>query len=236
MAALSADDIRSYVRTALDVEVSELPNTLIDVWMQEAYDKVVALADRGPYWLHVTYTFDSVIGTQAYDLDSEPTLISPQPLQYIEDVRGDTWTLTPRSHRQMRAEYRQTSPSQAKSTEFSLWGRSLYLWPIPSAVISYQVTGTRQPIDWIAVNGSPDCPNEFHGFIADYALARGYAQQDDPESAATLLNGWEAQVKKLLVRSQDGMTSQPLTINGGNGREPWRAERSSLGPLIYTWE
>ncbi len=237
MAALSADDIRTYVRTALDVEADEVPDALINVWMNEGFDKIVALADRSPYWLHVTYTFDSVVGTQSYDLDTTDGMIDPTPLRYIEDVRGDTWSLVPRSHRQVRARYRQSDPSQARPTDFSVWGRSLYLWGIPTEVMTYEVTGTREPLDWVALGTSPDCPNEFHGLIADYTLARGYAQQDDPDMAQQLLGGWDAQVQKLLVRSEDGMSSQPLQINGGYPREAWRAERSNnLGPLIWTWE
>lgn len=236
MATQSADDLRLYVRTHLDVEEDEVPNSLLNYWLHEAYDRITAQLDVSPTWLHVEYAFDTEIGVQSYALDSVDGLIAPTALQSIEDLRGPNWSLNPQSHQLLRSRYRASSAPTGRPTEFSLWGRAIYLWPTPAEVQTIYVTGTRQPQDWIATNSAPDCPEEFHYLIADFALGRGYAQQDDPEMAQSFLQGWDAAVKALSIRWLDGQQQQPFIANGGLGREPWRAERASMGPLIWDWE
>jgi hypothetical protein len=203
--------------------------------MQEGYDEVVGYFDDSPTWLHVTYTFSAVAGQSEYDLDSYAGLTSPTALQTIADVRGPRWSLEPRPHRQTRDEWRQESPSAGTPSQWSQWGRSVFLWPSPSSAEEYTITGTRKPIDWLATNSSPDCPEEFHRLIADFTLGRTYVQQDDADTGQVILNAVVSSIQKLGKRYFDGTKAQPVVVNGGRSKELWRTQKV-LGPLIYDFE
>jgi hypothetical protein len=236
MASLSAADIRQYVLDYLDLEIDELPTSALNIFMQSGYDEIIGFFDESPTWLHVEYTFTALSGQQEYDLDSFPGLIVPTPLQEISDVRGPRWNLTPVSHRQARAQYRADTPQTGTPTIFSKWGRSLFLWPNLTQSDTYTVTGTRQPIDWIATNSAPDCPQEFHNLIADYTLARAYIQQDDADTGQMMLNAFTPTLHRLATRFYDSNDAQPLVVGGGlQGDNEWRTSKV-LAPLIYDWE
>ena len=236
MASMTAGAIRSFVRTHLDVDVDELPNELLDVFMRDAVIRIISYFDESPVWLQSEYYFWTVEGQQAYDLDATAGMTLPTPLQAIDDVRGPDYSLTPRPHRQVRSEYRDDAPT-GRPQQYSVWGRSLYLWPAPSEVDYFWVTGIRQPDwDWLtSADQTPDLPEEFHPLIAQWALSRAYAQQDDPQMADFYRGEFSTELKNLAKRWRANLTAQPLVLNGGRITEPYRTQRT-LGPLIYDWE
>ena len=229
MAAMTSASIRTYVYDYLDVEVDELPTSVLDVFMTEAYNKIVAISNNDPTWLHVEYALPVVSGTQSYDLDTTVGMISPTPLQSIADVRGTNWSLRGVQHRQVREDYRIASASTGTPLSFSLWGRNLFLWPTPGVSASYTVLGTRQPKAWVETNLAPDCPEEFHRLIADYTLGRSYVQQDDAEGGMLFLTGFDQAVQQIAARWVDGTKAGSFVVNG-NGLDTWRG--GGLGPLI----
>lgn len=237
MAAMTASAIRSFVRTHLDVDSDELPNELLDLFMRDGAIRIISFFDESPVWLQSEYYFYTVADQQAYDLDSTAGMTSPTPLQSVDDVRGANFSLTPRDHRQIRSEYRDDAPS-GRPQAFSQWGRTLYLWPAPATTNDYfWVTGIRQP-DWDWVTSSdqtPDMPEEFHPLIAQWALSRSYAQQDDPEMANFYRSEFSTELKNLAKRWRGTVTAQPLIMNGGRRTEPYRTQKA-LGPLTYGWE
>ena len=235
MASMSPTEIRQYIYDHLDIDATEVPTSVLNLFMADGYNRIIGEFDDSPTFLHVTYTFDSVTGTNEYDLDSTAGLTSPTALQDVADVRGPSWSLRPVSHRQARDKWRQTAPSSGSPNEFSVWGRSLFIWPQSTAATTYTVTGTRKPQDWLTLNAAPDCPEEFHRVLADYALGRTYAQQDDAEMAALYLNAFLPAIKMLSRRYFDGSVAQPVVVNRGSRAEAWRVQKQ-LGPQIFDWD
>lgn len=239
MAIMDAVAIRKFVRDHLDVDSSELPDSLLDVFMRDGFSRIIAYFDESPVWLQVEYSFTATVGQQAYNLDTTPGLITPTPLQTIDEVRSPYFSLTPRQHRQVRAEYRANAPLQARPQEFSIWGRTLYLWPKPADAATYTVLGIRRPNwDWVGTTGStgiPDLPEDFHMLLAQWTLARGYAQQDDLMMAGFYRDEFGQELRNLAKRWTTNDTALPMIMNGGRRVEPYRTQKN-LGPLIYTWE
>ena len=236
MATMSASAIRTFVYDHLDVDADELPTSLLDMFMRDAVIRIISFFNESPVWLQVEYSFDSVPSQQAYDLDATAGMNNPAPLQSIDEVRGPSYSLQPRIHRQVRSEFRSDSPS-GRPQQWSAWGRSLHLWPVPSSVETFSVLGTRQPNwDWISEGSSvPDCPEEFHPLIAQWTLSRAYAQQDDIEMADFYRSEFVSELKNIASRWTSNITAQPMVMNGGTKRDPYRTQKV-LGPVIYDWE
>lgn len=235
MATMSPSDIRTYVYDHTDTEVEDIPTSVLDIFMEDGYNRLLGYFEDSPPWLQVEYSFTCEAGTSAYDLDTYTGLTTPTPLQHVMDVRGPRWTLRPTQHRQVRESWRQDSPPEGTPTEWSQWGRSIYLWPEPTAAEDYTIAGVRQPTDWLSTNSALDCPAEFHRVVADYTLGRAYAQQDDPEMATLYLDAFVPAIRQLAKRWSSGVRAQPVVVNGGRNAEPYRAQRV-LGPLTYEWE
>ena len=235
--AMTLQEIRDFVRSHLDVDIEELPNALLDRFIQDGASRIersaVALGGRWSF-REVEYTLTVAANTQDYDLDAHADLITPAALAYIDEVRGSNWTLAPRDHRTIRAQYRaSTTSTSANPRYWSLWGRHVYLWPKPSAATEVFVLGIRKQTDWIATNGLPDFPSEFHDIIASWALNRGYAQQDDFETAAFFREEFKETLRDRARPYILGNDAPGFQING-EGRPPL-VTRNESG-LPYTWE
>lgn len=244
MAGMTANSIRDFVRTSIDVDDEDIPDVILDVWLQDAVTRIISYFDESPTFLQVEYSFETEVDQQSYNLDTlalftnesaSPVTTAVYPLQVIDEVRGPNYSLTPRQHRQVRESYRGDAPS-GRPQEFSFWGRDLYLWPKPSSVETYYLLGVRQPNwDWTANDLEPDLPEEFHVLVAHWALARAYAQQDDPEMANFFRAEFEGTLRSLASRFMTNTMALPMVLNGAGSREPYRTS-NVLGPLTYDWE
>lgn len=236
MPSMTATTMRGFVRENLDVDDSDLSDTLLNVWLRDAVIRIISFFDESPIWLQAEYTFNTVAGQQSYDLDTTVGLTSPAPLQAVDEVRGPLYSLSPASHRQIRGSYRTDAPS-GRPQHFSQWGRSIYLWPKPSAVETFSLLGIRRPNwDWLTTTTAvPDIPEEFHILVAYWALSRAYAQQDDPEMANFYRQEFAGDLKNIAGRWLAIPTALPMVMNGGIRAEAYRTSKS-LGPLIYDWE
>lgn len=234
MAGMTAAEIRKFVRDSLDVETDDIPDSILNVWMNDAVTRIISYFDESPTFLQVEYSFVTSVEVQKYSLDSTVGLTDPEPLQAIDEVRGPTWSLTPRQHRQVRESYPRTAGS-GNPLEFSIWGRDLYLWPKPSVEETFHVLGVRKiDTDWAtAGTGVPDLPEEFHILIAHWALARAYAQQDDPEMANFYREEFAGTLTSIATRFVANTTALPMIMNGGSLRRH-DPRTGVLGPLGFS--
>ena len=244
MPKMTATEIKTYVRDHLDVDDTDIPDSLLNVWMQDAVIRIISFFDESPVWLQVERTFTTSPNVQSYDLEDTLGLGSIEapillPLQSIDDVRGPHYSLLPRSHRQVRESY-QGIVTSGRPLEFSQWGTKLFLWPKPADAEVYSVLGIRRPDwDWLTVtatnpNPTPDLPEEFHPLVAQWALSRGYAQQDDPDMANLYRGEFGAELSNIASRWMGDVTASPMIMNGGNMRTDFDRSSRNLGPIFTT--
>lgn len=229
MAEMSLADMRTFVRDHLESDVEELPNSLLDRFLYDGSNRIENFTRKWSFRA-VEYTLPVVSGQQTYDLDTVASLISPAPLAFITDVRGENWTLKPQDHRAMRAVRPASITSQGTPTRWSQWGRTLYLWPTPSVTADYTILGYRQGLDWIASNSSPDFPEAFHELIAWWALNRAYAFLDDPELSAFYREEFGSELRGRAKHYVHATTAQPFVMGGGTTDV---VRDNGLGPLRW---
>lgn len=233
---MSLQDMRDFVRTALDTDTTDLPDTLLDRYIIDGSNRVEQFSDE---WIFraVDYTFATVANQQAYDIRSSARVSGiTQPVANVLDVRGPNWSLMPKDHQRQRREWRATSTNKSTPSEFTVWANSLYLWPTPGTIANLSITGYRSPIDWVSTTPTaPDYPAEFHELIAWWALNRAHAHEADAQMADFYRTEFAPALAMRARPWMVGLDAQPLVIGGKNTTEQWRA-RNGMGPLIYTWE
>lgn len=209
---MDLQEMRDYIRVHMDLEVDDLPDALLDIWIRDGSKRVERAESRWPFY-EQNYQFSTVAGQANYmksliggDLDQISFL-------YVADTRPALQWVNPDDIDQLQRGY----TGQSRPVYFAEWGDTLTLFPTPDQVYGMNLRGYRRAIDWVA-NGSgaePDMPTELHNVIATFALAKAYAQQEDPEMAAFYERQFSDELNEYRRRLLIMPYSQPIVVGGG---------------------
>lgn len=209
--AYTLDQLRVYVRQHLDLDESEVPNSLLDVWARDATIKISRTRKRWPFF-EASWVLNTVAGQQDYSLSS----FTPDCDEITSIVRNDR-RLVFMGRDEAEAAYLPYQTSQGYVTFYNVWADTLRLYPTPESVDVLQVRGYRKVQDWVA-DGSgavPDFPEDFHDAIRLYLLGMAYMQQEDPEMAQQFIGAFNAEMDVLKKQYGDAPGAYPLVLGGG---------------------
>lgn len=192
-------DVRSYLRTHIDLDASELPDELTDEFIRDATQYIETY--RPWNFLASTWTEDTADGTFEYPF-SAFTNGSGYGLSRIHAIFCTTASY--------RTQLRYAGfglaigdRSEGAPSKWSQWGESLMLVPVPDGVYSLYIMGWRKPHDWV---GDGTGTNVFH-LDADFdtplktwALGRAYAHQEEGQTAGAYYDLAEFQLMNLAKR------------------------------------
>jgi hypothetical protein len=217
---MNLDQIRVFVRTQLDLDETDLPDILLDVFIRDGYDHIVNLERRWPFF--------EVIWLLTADVDG--TVILPLEADVVESVIAQD------GHRLWHADTRWIEDNFAGSTTtgtpayWSQINRTMYIWPKPTAVFPLQARGFRKPADWVAAGASAevDADVRLHIPVAYYACSMGYAQQEDEVLEQTYMNRFREAVTVAQAAVMRAWTGQPKILNGTHYAHSARGGAPSL--------
>jgi hypothetical protein len=214
--------IRSTVRTIADTDASDLPDTLIDFYAQEGYDKTVS-RDGDWRFFETEYELTSVIGTGGYLL----TALSPNTCDDIRSITptSTTWPqLHYLDHSQAKGIWSGTNDITQIPLYFSMFASQVFLWPRPSTVEVYKVLGWRKPTG-IPSNAAlePDLPVEFHRALVYYVVSCFYAKQEDPTLTGLYEAKYESSIQIAMADANRAPQATPLVYGRGGAR--WNEKR-----------
>lgn len=223
---MDLQEIRDYVRSHLDIEVEDLPDVVLDVFIRDGSKRIERAEERWPFY-EVTYDFPTIAGQRDYaftDINSE--------LDSIHSIRGEQWELKYLGQDTGDKRWSRNIQQTAEPTHFSTWGTTLRLYPDPDGAYDLIVRAYRKPIDWVAQGSgaSPDLPNELHNTVATFALAKAYYQQEDLELGAQYERQFADELNMYRRRLNNTPQPQPLVMNS--------SRKFPLLPirLHYDWE
>ena len=205
--------LRNYVRNHLEVDDEELPDDLLNIYLQDAFEQTVARDNRWPRY-EKTWTvskgIDSVSATLPDDL-----LISS-----IMSVLNGIHQLVYVTQENAEALFSQAAPPTVGTpVYYSVWGRQLNLWPNPGVDATYDmvVRGYRQPVWNNEASGIPDLDERLHPAICYYAMSLCYSAQEDEILEGVHLARWDRDVAALMRSIKDPARNRPLVMNGATG-------------------
>lgn len=190
----------------------ELPDTILNVYLQDAFDATMAADNRWPRYeavwgvskvadtLNVTLPVDCQVNTIMSVTGQDGYRLVYMPLENVEDL------FTP-----------STMIATGAPIYWSFWDRTMYLRPQPEPTVSYDVTirGYRQPVWDSAASTVPDLDPRLHLCLAYYAMALSYAAQEDDVLEGVYMARWNrdlaARAKVILEPSYH----RPLVLNNG---------------------
>jgi hypothetical protein len=212
---VNLQEMRDYIRTQLDMDEEELPNPMLDSYIDEAYMRTISMENRWPFfetsWTLTKLGPDSVAAL--------PASCDPAGLYSVRDT--DTGLrLTQVSNEQAEDNFQQLQQSVTTPYYYTLWGSELRLWPTSSADVNLALRGYRHPSQWMVpptggAGAVPDCDQRLHFLLCHYAIALCYAQQEDEVLEDVYMKRWQASFVAARNAICNPRHQRPLVLNGG---------------------
>lgn len=194
--------MRDLVRAQLDLDDTDLPDVLLDAFLQEGYDRVIGLEGRWPFF------------EQDWTIITDDTGRAPLPMgvRSIEMMRTDENYLSYINVRWGAATFG-PAPTSGTPAGWLISNRTLALLPPPNVPTTVYAHGFRAGSDWIGqgAGGECDCDRRLHIPICWYACSLGYAQQEDEVLEQTYNNRFNESARlarDAIMRTWTGSPKQ----------------------------
>jgi len=212
--AYTLDQIRVYVRNHLDLDETELTNSLLDVWCRDATIKIARSRKRWPF-LEEEWTLTTTASVKDYDLTSL-ALFDPAVDEIVSVVHNDR-RLSFLGRDEAERAYLPNTSSTGTVTFYNTWNDKLRFYPTPNSADTLQLRGYRKVTDWVASGAGafPDFPDEFHDAIRLYVVAMAYLQQEDADLAKVFISAFDAEMDLLKKQFGDAPGAYPLVLGAG---------------------
>jgi len=209
---MDVQGLRNYVRAQLDVDDEELPDSLLNVYLQEAFDRTMAFDNRWPR-NEATWVLSKGAGDRAATLPPDlniPSITSvfihnsAIQLSIIDQKTAEDWFTY------------NTTNGTSNPMYASVWEGKLHVWPAPdvNGVLNLVVRGYRQPVWANGASDIPDLDSRLHVTLAYFAIALSYAQQEDEVLEGTYMARWDRDLRQQLRAILDPVHNRPLVLHG----------------------
>lgn len=228
MATLS--ELQDHVRGVVDVDSTDLPDAIINVWLQDAYNRQIAMEQHWPFFEVIT-SLTTVADQRAYAISGITGDLTKVAGVWDTGSMGLGFQLRLVRHDEAQARFLGTLNTPSQPLFYSKRAGQIHLWPTPDAAYVYTVFGYRNPTDWIigGAGSEPDSDERLHLPMADWALARYYQQQEDGEMS----NLYEGAFKDGTMLAHDAIMAVdeewPLVMSRGWGSPSFDFWLKSLG-------
>ena len=229
--------MRSYVRSVVDIDSSDISDDTMNRFLGEGYDVIVYSEKRWPVF-EVESTFSTVATQKAYTLAVVGGSVT-NGLRDIASLRTDDHVITYVGRDTGDVVYPLDVSGTGEPWWWSYWAEKVRLYPTPSAVHTVTLRGYAEPAAFGAGSSDAtepsDLPTPFHIVVATYGIARAYEQQEDPVMAAQYFAVFNQELDNLRARYEDTPSPQPIIV-GSRRASRWLSQSYLPGRMRYSWE
>jgi len=229
---MSLADVRTMVRNISDLDSVDLPNTIIDNAVKEAFQRIIALERRWPKYQE-TYTFNTVASQRPYTIS---TIGDIREVISLVDTSSAGSRLTMIPYDNAEDIWLGNTDVPSRPYFYAIWDAQLHLYPKPDAVYAITLRAYRNPVYTWLTNTSEaiDLDEWFHILLAYFVLARVYQRQEDPELSAMYLRSFEEGVAMARRDLMKTPSARPLLMSGGRQYPTMRRWLQTLGATLGT--
>ena len=215
--ALTLAQIRTQVRSVVDIDTSDIDDTTIDIIIGQGFDTIVYSEKRWPFY-EVSTTFNTVVGQKDYTLTAiaaAPDAIA-QGIREIVAIRSNDHVLRYIGRDDGDWNNPLDVDTSGTSWEWSYWDDKIRLYATPGSVETMHVRAVRNPTAFGLGSGAsttPDLPTAFHPILTTYTTARAYMQQEDPVMANQYQTQFQIELDNVARRFADAPAPQPMVAN-----------------------
>lgn len=231
-AVMSADNLRDTVRDITDLDSTDLPDTLLDLYIRDGYYRILDAGDRWPF-LEKSFTFNTVANQRAYPIANFTADPIAEVISIVDNT-GTGWRLDIISYDEGERTYAGSYDTSGDPLFYAVWEGSIHLFPKPSNVRTLSVRAYREPIDWITADGNVDASPNLHFPLAYYACSRVYQRLEDTVMADTYKRAFDEGVALARQAILKPANHAHLVLSAGRttGRPTFQGWLESLGRTL----
>ena len=228
--SITLTTLRSQVRSMADLDEVDLPDSIIDQFAREGFQRIYSLERRWP-WLQESYTFNTVANQREYTISTIGDI--REIISVIDSsTAGARLTLIPYDNAEEI--WLGNTDVASRPYFYSFWNQKLQLWAKPDAVYPMVVRAYRNPVYTWLTNTSEviDLDEWFHALLPYFVLARVYQRQEDAQLSQMYMNSFEEGVGLARRDLMKASSAQPVIMSAGRQYPTMRRWLQTLGATL----
>lgn len=222
-------ELRTWVRDQLDLDTTDLPNSILDIYIQDGADRIFMQEGRWPFYQD-TWTMPTVASTTDYAIDSR--------VSRIETLRGESEEMIWYGRDEADWKYALDDTTTGEPNAWSQWDDQIRVYPTPDAVYTITIRGYRKMTDWYGDGTDdtvePDVPAELQRAVGMWAIAQAYLREEDTGMYIIWVDTFTDELDKFQKRLKTETPAHPMILGGKNLRR--RGSRGFQYRGKYDWE
>lgn len=214
MTAMTIAQMRTQVRSIVDIDATDISDTVMDNILGQGYDLIVYSEKRWPFF-ETTTTFNTVASQKDYTLATVGASVT-EGLREVAALRNDDHIIGFIGSDNADSNYPLNVASSGSPWNWSYWNDTVRLYPTPDGVQTIYVRGLRDAAAFgtgVSDSTEPDLPDPFHAILVTYAIGKAYLQQEDPVMANQYQSQFIADLDNVARRYADVPAPQPMIAN-----------------------
>ena len=228
--SITLTQLRTQVRNMVDLDETDLPDSIIDQFAREGFQRIYSLERRWPY-LQETYTFNTVANQREYTV---ATIGDIREIISVVDTSTSGARLTLIPYDNAEEIWLGNTDVPSRPYFFSFWDKKLQLWAKPDAIYPITVRAYRNPLyTWLTnVDETIDLDEWFHALLPYFVIARVYQRQEDSDLSAMYMRSFEEGVGLARRDLMKASSAQPVIMSAGREYPTMRRWLQTLGATL----
>ena len=228
--SITLNTLRTQVRAMADLDEVDLPDSIVDQFAREGFQRIYALERRWPI-LQETYTFNTVANQREYTIS---TIGDIREIISVVDTSTQGARLTLIDYNDAESIWLGNLDVASRPYFYSFWDKKICLWAKPDIVYPMTVRAFRNPVyTWLTnINEDIDLDEFFHAILPYFVLARVYQRQEDSDLANMHMKSFEEGVAFARRDLMKASSAQPVVMSGGKQYPTMRRWLQTLGRTL----
>ena len=228
--SITLTQLRTQVRNMVDLDETDLPDSVVDQFAREGFQRIYSLERRWPY-LQETYTFNTVANQREYTI---ATIGDIREIISVVDTSTSGARLTLIPYDNAEEIWLGNTDVPSRPYFFSFWDKKLQLWAKPDAIYPITVRAYRNPLyTWLSdATLTIDLDEWFHALVPYFVIARVYQRQEDSDLSAMYMRSFEEGVGLARRDLMKASSAQPVIMSAGRQYPTMRRWLQTLGATL----
>ena len=211
--SITLTQLRTQVRNMVDLDETDLPDSIVDQFAREGFQRIYALERRWPI-LQETYTFNTVANQREYTIS---TIGDIREIISVVDTSTQGARLNLIDYNEAEGIWLGNLDVASRPYFYSFWDKKLQLWAKPDIVYPMTVRAFRNPVyTWLSnAEEAIDLDEWFHAILPYFIIARVYQRQEDSDLSAMHMRSFDEGVAFARRDLMKASSAQPVVMSGG---------------------
>jgi hypothetical protein len=228
--SITLTQLRTQVRNMVDLDETDLPDSIVDQFAREGFQRIYSLERRWPY-LQETYSFNTVANQREYTI---ATIGDIREIISVVDTSQSGARLTLIPYDNAEEIWLGNTDVPSRPYFYSFWDKKLQLWAKPDAIYPITVRAYRNPLyTWLSnTEETIDLDEWFHALLPYFVIARVYQRQEDSDLSSMYMRSFEEGVGLARRDLMKASSAQPVIMSAGRQYPTMRRWLQTLGATL----